>query len=89
MAEIANEIKDKLISLPNINVYYDGSKSIGRRYARADEIGVPWAITIDHTTLDDGTVTIRRRDDQTQIRISQNDLIKYVNRNSLDSLFQK
>ena len=89
MAEIANEIKDRLISLPNINVYYDGSKSIGRRYARADEIGVPWAITIDHTTLDDGTVTIRRRDDQTQIRISQNDLIKYVNRNSLDSLFQK
>ena len=87
MAELAEQIRTKLLTFPGINVYYDGSKSIGRRYARADEIGVPWAITIDHTSIDDGTVTIRRRDDQTQIRISQDDLFIHIQQNNLDSLF--
>ncbi len=87
MAELAEQIRTKLLSFRGINVYYDGSKSIGRRYARADEIGVPWAITIDHTSIDDGTVTIRRRDDQTQIRISQDDLFIHIQQNNLDSLF--
>ena len=87
MAELADQIRTKLLTYPGINVYYDGSKSIGRRYARADEIGVPWAITIDHTSIDDGTVTIRRRDDQTQIRISQDDLFIHIQQNNLDSLF--
>ncbi|HJL59045.1 MAG TPA: glycine--tRNA ligase [Candidatus Thalassarchaeaceae archaeon] len=87
MAELADQIRTKILSFRGINVYYDGSKSIGRRYARADEIGVPWAITIDHTSIDDGTVTIRRRDDQTQIRISQDDLFIHIQQNNLDSLF--
>jgi glycyl-tRNA synthetase len=87
MAELAEQIRTKLLTLRGINVYYDGSKSIGRRYARADEIGVPWAVTIDHTTTEDGTITVRRRDDQTQIRISQEDLIAHLNENSLHSLF--
>ena len=87
MSEIAHQIRTKLISLSGINAYYDGSKSIGRRYARADEIGVPWAITIDYTTIEDGTITVRRRDDQSQIRISHNDLIQYVSTNSLNTLF--
>ena len=87
MSEIAHQIRTKLISLSGINAYYDGSKSIGRRYARADEIGVPWAITIDYTTIEDGTITVRRRDDQSQIRISHDDLIQYVSTNSLNTLF--
>ena len=41
---------------------YDDSASIGKRYRRQDEIGTPWALTIDQQTLDDGTVTIRDRD---------------------------
>ncbi len=41
---------------------YDETGSIGRRYARADEAGVQFGITIDYDTLNDGTVTIRDRD---------------------------
>jgi len=47
---------------------YDESGSIGRRYARADEIGTPLAITIDYDTLQDDTVTIRDRDTWDQVR---------------------
>lgn len=43
--------------------------TIGRRYARADEIGVPYAATVDMETLVDGSVTIRERDSTTQIRL--------------------
>jgi glycyl-tRNA synthetase len=48
---------------------YDESASIGKRYRRQDEIGTPWALTIDHQTLEDGTVTIRDRDTLAQERI--------------------
>jgi glycyl-tRNA synthetase len=48
---------------------YDASGTIGRRYARSDEIGVPYAITIDHDSLEDEQVTIRNRDDSKQTRI--------------------
>ena len=50
-------------------VIYDESGSIGRRYARADEIGVPAAITVDYQTLEDDTVTIRDRDTWKQVRV--------------------
>jgi glycyl-tRNA synthetase len=45
----------------------DSGVSIGRRYARMDEVGVPFAITIDHTTIDDDTVTLRERDSTSQV----------------------
>jgi glycyl-tRNA synthetase len=48
---------------------YDDSASIVKRYRRQDEIGTPWALTIDHQTLDDGTITIRDRDTLAQERI--------------------
>ncbi|MBV8598175.1 MAG: glycine--tRNA ligase, partial [Actinobacteria bacterium] len=48
---------------------YDDSASIGKRYRRQDEIGTPWALTIDHDTLADGTITIRDRDSLEQERI--------------------
>lgn len=50
---------------------YDESGSIGRRYARVDEIGVPYAVTVDHTTLEDGTVTVRDRDTTEQVRVPE------------------
>jgi glycyl-tRNA synthetase len=55
-------------------VDYDESGTIGRRYRRHDEIGTPFAITIDHQTLDDDTVTIRERDSMKQIRVPIVDL---------------
>ena len=41
---------------------YDEGGAIGKRYRRQDEIGTPWAVTIDGQTLEDGTVTLRDRD---------------------------
>ncbi|HWE83208.1 MAG TPA: glycine--tRNA ligase [Gaiellaceae bacterium] len=49
---------------------YDDSAAIGKRYRRQDEIGTPWALTVDQQTLEDDTVTIRDRDSLTQERIS-------------------
>jgi glycyl-tRNA synthetase len=48
---------------------YDESGSIGRRYRRQDEIGTPYAVTVDHDTISDNSVTIRVRDDMTQTRL--------------------
>ncbi|MEI8104893.1 MAG: glycine--tRNA ligase [Actinomycetes bacterium] len=48
---------------------YDDSASIGKRYRRQDEIGTPWAVTVDHDSLTDGAVTIRDRDSLEQIRV--------------------
>jgi glycyl-tRNA synthetase len=42
--------------------------SIGKKYSRNDEIGVPFAITVDHTTFADDTVTLRERDTMAQVR---------------------
>ncbi|MAG08417.1 glycine--tRNA ligase [Candidatus Woesearchaeota archaeon] len=53
---------------------YDESASVGRRYARADEIGIYAAITIDFESLKDDSVTLRSRDSTHQIRIKINDL---------------
>lgn len=64
--------REILQNLRNEGIYakYDDSGSIGRRYARADEIGVPYCITIDHQTLEDSTVTIRDRDSTEQVRVT-------------------
>lgn len=48
---------------------YDKSGSIGRRYARADEMGIPLCITVDFETLQDQAVTVRDRDSTKQIRV--------------------
>ena len=70
MGKLAQTIHTTMCSKPNIVSMYDGSGSIGRRYARADEIGVPNCITVDHQSLEDGTVTIRDRDSGEQHRVA-------------------
>lgn len=55
---------------------YDDSGSIGRRYARQDEIGTPYCITVDYDSLADGTVTIRDRDSTKQVRIDSRKIIE-------------
>ncbi len=57
---------------------YDDSGTIGRRYARADEIGVPYCVTVDHQTLKDETVTIRERDSTDQIRVKIDELAQIL-----------
>src|SRR4051795_8786294 len=49
---------------------YDEGGAIGRRYRRQDEIGTPYAVTIDHQTLEDDTVTLRERDSLEQVRVA-------------------
>lgn len=51
-----------------LNVAYDDSGSIGRRYRRMDEVGTPFCCTVDFETLEDDTVTLRDRDDPLSVR---------------------
>ncbi len=57
---------------------FDYKDSIGKRYRRQDAIGTPYAITIDHQTLQDNSVTIRERDSMKQERIPVNEVAKIV-----------
>ena len=68
LVEISNEIRDNL-RRDDIIAEVDTSGTIGRRYARSDEIGTPFAVTVDHQSLEDDTVTIRERDSQEQVRV--------------------
>ena len=87
MGVMAREVLERIGSTSGIFAEIDTSRSIGRRYARSDEIGVPWAVTVDHQSLDDGTLTIRRRDDQRQVRVDIDTLIERLTSKSLQSLF--
>jgi glycyl-tRNA synthetase len=62
------------------DVFYDEKGSIGKRYARSDEIGTPFAITIDYQTLEDNTVTVRNRDSTKQIRVDIDHLEIFLKR---------
>ena len=74
----AQEVRDLL--RPWMNVFYDEAGSIGRRYARQDEAGTPFCVTIDFDTLGEkpellDTVTIRYRDDGKQERLKISELL--------------
>ena len=51
------------------NVVWDDNGNIGKRYAKQDEIGTPKCVVIDFETLEDGTITVRNRDDASQVRV--------------------
>ena len=70
LPEKAREIVDNLKS--DFMCQYDEKDAIGRRYRRQDAIGTPFAVTVDHQTLEDGTVTIRDRDTMKQDRVHMN-----------------
>ncbi len=72
----ARELFDKLrAALPS--VAWDARGNIGKRYYAQDEIGTPWCVTVDFTTLDDDTVTVRDRDTAKQERVSIDKLSEY------------
>ena len=77
--EKAHEIMKAAIDV-GVDAYYDEAGSIGRRYARADEIGIFYSMTIDHQTLEDGTITLRERDSKNQSRIPIEDALNRVRR---------
>ncbi len=76
LSEFAKGVFNDLI--PYINVNFDETGSIGKRYRRNDEIGTPYCVTIDFDTLNDKCVTIRERDSMKQERISIDKLKDYL-----------
>jgi glycyl-tRNA synthetase len=67
LPEKAKEIY-RTLKEEGFDAMYDEKGSVGKIYARADEIGIPYAVTVDYKTLEDNTVTIRDRDTVKQVR---------------------
>ncbi|MGY8686214.1 MAG: His/Gly/Thr/Pro-type tRNA ligase C-terminal domain-containing protein, partial [Verrucomicrobiales bacterium] len=78
----AREIQAKL--RVHMDVFYDESGAVGRRYRRQDEIGTPYCVTVDFDTLGENapetvdTVTVRERDAMTQERVPIAELLGYL-----------
>lgn len=70
--EIAEKIFKKLSK--EYKCEYDDWWAIGKRYRRQDEIGTPYCITVDHQSVEDGTITIRERDSMQQKRIKADEI---------------
>src|SRR2546429_6355803 len=67
LTELATKVEHEL--RPFFRTEYDDTQSIGKRYRRQDEIGTPFAVTIDFETVNDQSVTIRSRDEMSQVRV--------------------
>lgn len=74
---IAKEIDCNLRDC-GITTYYDDGGTIGRRYARMDEVGTPFCITVDHDTLKDKSVTVRERDTTKQERKKIDNIVCFI-----------
>ena len=79
MPEQAREIVQQFFS-SGVNAKYDEQHAIGKRYARHDEVGTPYCLTVDGQTAEDDTVTIRYRDDRRQERIKIAEALAVVQR---------
>ena len=76
IVETAKRIKRDL--QPSMRAVYDDTGGIGKLYARQDEIGTPFCVTVDHQTLEDDAVTVRDRDTWEQERIRVDSLAEYL-----------
>lgn len=72
IVEMAKKIKKDL--QPSMRAVYDDTGGIGKLYARQDEIGTPFCVTVDHESLEDNAVTVRDRDTWEQVRVSTSEL---------------
>jgi len=73
---LAKSIKHSL--QPSMRAVYDDTGGIGKLYARQDEIGTPFCVTVDHQSLEDDAVTVRNRDTWEQERVKVADLQDYL-----------
>ena len=78
IVDMSNKIVNDLRKLGIGKIELENSGNIGKNYRRHDEIGTPVCITVDHQTLEDGTVTMRHRDSMEQERIKVDDIVKKV-----------
>ncbi len=76
IVEMARRIKKDL--QPSMRAVYDDTGGIGKLYARQDEIGTPFCVTVDHESLEDNAVTVRDRDTWEQERIGTDKLAGYL-----------
>jgi glycyl-tRNA synthetase len=76
LMEVAQQVADGL--RPHWNIEIDVTQSIGRRYRRQDEIGTPYAVTVDFDTLEDQAVTVRDRDTMEQDRVPMAGLVDHL-----------
>jgi len=76
IVEMARNIKKDL--QPSMRAVYDDTGGIGKLYARQDEIGTPFCVTVDHESLEDNAVTVRNRDTWEQERIQRDQLKAYL-----------
>jgi glycyl-tRNA synthetase len=79
MPEKAEKIYKDLLD-NSIRAAFDISSAIGRRYARQDEAGTPFCITVDGQTLEDDTVTLRERDSRQQYRIASTTCVEVLSK---------
>jgi glycyl-tRNA synthetase len=77
MPEKAREIIAAMLKA-GVNAKYDEKNSIGKRYAKHDEIGTPWCVTVDSQTLQDGSVTLRDRDTTVQVRVQVAEVVNQI-----------
>jgi len=76
IVSLAKDLKKQL--LPAMRTVYDDTGGIGKLYARQDEIGTPFCVTVDHESLDDNAVTVRDRDTWEQERVQVTELKDYL-----------
>ena len=77
LIKIAKNVDSELRN-SDIPTYYDTGGTIGRRYARMDEVGTPFCITVDHDTIKDNAVTVRNRDTTKQERVKIKELVGFL-----------
>ncbi len=76
LTTLVDEVADQL--RPHWAIEVDVTQSIGRRYRRQDEIGTPYAVTVDFDSLEDHEVTVRDRDTMEQDRIPISEIVGYL-----------
>lgn len=76
---IIRRLSSRLRALGITNNVDSYSASIGKRYARNDELGTPLGITVDFDTVANGTITLRERDTTAQVRGSEDEVLHAVN----------
>ena len=85
MPEMAENIYRDLLD-NSIKSFYDHTASIGRRYARQDEAGTPFCITVDGQSTEDQTVTVRERDSREQYRVAAGGVVELISKKMKESM---
>jgi glycyl-tRNA synthetase len=78
IVSLAKDLKRQL--QPSMRAVYDDTGGIGKLYARQDEVGTPFCVTVDHQSLEDEAVTVRDRDTWEQERVKVSELESHLKR---------